>query len=81
MYNGRIIWYRAQPPAEGGTHRYFLYLDETLRHMEATGRMTGKIGRENAEEIKEIQEAQLLFLFSAMGHPNSISTSGEISNG
>ena len=61
MYNGRIIWYRAQPPAEGGTHRYFLYLDETLRHMEATGRMTGKIGRETAEEIKEIQEAQLLF--------------------
>ena len=61
MYNGRIIWYRAQPPAEGRTHRYFLYLDETLRHMEATGRMTGKIGRETADEIKEIQEAQLLF--------------------
>ena len=61
MYNGRIIWYWAQPVAKGDTHRYFLYLDETLRHMEATGRMTAKIGKETPEEIREVQEAQLLF--------------------
>ena len=61
MYNGHIIWYWAQPVAEGDTHRYFLYLDETLRHMESTGRMTAKIGKETPEEIREVQEAQLLF--------------------
>ena len=61
MYNGRIIWYWAQPVAEGDTHRYFLYLDETLRHMESTERMTAKIGKETPEEIREVQEAQLLF--------------------
>lgn len=61
MYNGRIIWYWSQPVVHGDTRRYFLYLDETLRHVETNGRMTGKIGRETPEELKEIQEAQLLF--------------------
>lgn len=61
MHNGRIVWYWSQPVTDGDGHRYFLYLDETLRHTEATGRGTAKIGRETADELREAQEAQLLY--------------------
>lgn len=61
LHNGRIIWYWTQPCGEDSKCRYFIYMDETLRHMESIGRMTGKIGNETAEELKEIQNAQLLF--------------------
>ena len=61
MYSGRIIWHWSQPVAEGDSHRYFLYMDETLRHMEAIGRGTAKIGAETGEELRKAQEAQLLY--------------------
>jgi len=61
MHNGRIIWYWSQPFAEGDGHRYFLYLDETLRHMEATGRGISKIGQETEAELRKAQEDQLLY--------------------
>ena len=61
MHGGRIIWYWSQPVAEGDSHRYFLYMDETLRHMEAIGGGTAKTGTETGEELRKAQEAQLLY--------------------
>ena len=61
MHNGRIIWHWSQPFADGDGHRYFLYMDETLRHLEATGRGTAKIGQETEDELRKAQEAQLLY--------------------
>lgn len=61
MHNGRIIWYWSQPFSTEDGHRCFVYMDETLRHLESTGRQTGSIGRETAEELKKVQAAQLLF--------------------
>ena len=59
MCNGRIIWHWPQPVAEGDSHRHFLYMDETLRHMEAIGRGTAKTGAGTGEEPRKAQEAQL----------------------
>jgi len=61
LHNGRIVWYWSQPCPKDSKRRYFVYMDETLRHMEMTGRMNEKIGKETADELKEIQNAQLLF--------------------
>ena len=59
-YNGRVVWYYEQPVAEGDTHRYFLYVDETLRHLEDTAHLPKKMGRETPEEIRKAATAQLL---------------------
>ena len=59
-YNGRVIWYYEQPVAEGDTHRYFLYVDETLRHLEDTAHLPKRIGKETASEIQKAVQAQLL---------------------
>ena len=61
LYNGRVIWYWSQPVKPGETHRYFLYLDETLQHREMMSRMNSKIGNETEEELRKIQKARLLF--------------------
>lgn len=61
MYNGRIIWHYSQPVAEGAKHRYILYLDETLRHLEqSTVRDSDDIGNESADKIAKIAKRQLL---------------------
>ena len=59
-YNGRVIWYYEQPVAAGDTHRYFLYVDETLRHLEDTAHLPKRMGRETPEEIRKAAQAQLL---------------------
>lgn len=59
-YNGRVIWYYEQPVAEGDRHRYFLYVDETLRHLEDTAHLPKKMGRETPEEIRKAAQAQML---------------------
>ena len=59
-YNGRVIWYYEQPVAEGDTHRYFLYVDETLRHLEDTAHLPKRLGRETPEEIRKAAQAQML---------------------
>ena len=59
-YNGRIIWYYEQPVVAGDTHRYFLYVDETLRHLEDTTHISRKIGRETPMEIQSAVRAQML---------------------
>ena len=55
-----MVWYYEQPVAEGDTHRYFLYVDETLRHLEDTAHLPKKMGRETPEEIRKAATAQLL---------------------
>ena len=61
MYNGRIVWYYGQPAAAGARHRYVLYLDETLRHLEqSTVRDSDDIGSETAEKVAKIARRQLL---------------------
>ena len=59
VYHGRIIWYFEQPHNEGDKHRYFLYLDETLRHLEQS-LLTDKIGKESKSDLDKIAEKQLL---------------------
>ena len=61
MYNGRIVWYYEQPRAEGAGHRYILYLDETLRHLEQSMvRDDEDIGNETAAKVAKIAKRQLL---------------------
>ena len=61
MYNGRIVWYYEQPVEAGARHRYILYLDETLRHLEqSTVRDSDDIGNETAEKVAKIAKRQLL---------------------
>lgn len=61
MYNGRIVWYYEQPVKEGARHRYVLYLDETLRHLEqSTVRDDDDIGNEPEKKVREIAKRQLL---------------------
>ena len=46
---------------EGAKHRYVLYLDETLRHLEqSTVRSGDDIGNESGEKVAEIAKRQLL---------------------
>ncbi|MBR4674811.1 MAG: transposase [Victivallales bacterium] len=59
-YNGRVIWYYEQPVADGDTHRYFLYVDETLRHLEDTAHLPKRMGRETPEEIRKAAQAQIM---------------------
>ena len=58
-YNGRIVWFAAQPPADGAAHKCCLCLDESLCHAETVGRATDKIGREGAEALRKAAEKQL----------------------
>ena len=60
-YNGRIVWYYEQAVNKDDKHRYFLYLDETLQHMEMNSRHTKKIGKESENELKNIVNAQLMY--------------------
>ena len=61
MYNGRIVWHYAQPAAAGARHRYVLYLDETLRHLEQSAvRDADDIGSETADKVAKIARRQLL---------------------
>lgn len=61
LYNGRIVWYYAQPAAEGAKHRYLLYLDETLRHLEqCTVRSGDDLCRETEAKAAEVARRQLL---------------------
>lgn len=61
MYNGRIVWYYEQPVKAGAKHRYILYLDETLRHLEqSTVRGDDDIGNETAARVAKIAQRQLL---------------------
>lgn len=61
MYNGRIVWYYEQSVKEGAKHRYILYLDETLRHLEqSTVRGSDDIGNESAAKVAKIAQRQLL---------------------
>ena len=61
MYNGRIVWYYEQPVAKDAKHRYILYLDETLRHLEqSTVRDADEIGRETAAKVAKVAQRQLL---------------------
>ena len=60
MYNGRIVWYYEQPRVKDAKHRYILYLDETLRHLEqSTIRSDDDIGNETAEKIAKVAKKQL----------------------
>jgi transposase len=59
-YNGRVIWYYEQPVEAGDTHRYFLYVDETLRHLEDTAHLPKRMGRETPEEIRKAATAQMM---------------------
>lgn len=60
-YNGRIVWFAAQPPADGAAHKCCLYLDESLCHAETVGRATDRIGREGADAVHKAAEKQLEF--------------------
>ncbi|MBR1644425.1 MAG: transposase [Bacteroidales bacterium] len=61
MYNGRIVWHYEQPAENGARHRYVLYLDETLRHLEqSTVRDTDDIGNESPDKVSKIARRQLL---------------------
>lgn len=61
MYNGRIVWYFEQPVEKDARHRYILYLDETLRHLEqSTVRGEDDIGNETAEKVAKVARKQLL---------------------
>lgn len=61
MYNGRIVWYREQPVGKDAKHRYILYLDETLRHLEqGTVRDSDDIGNETAAKVAKVAKRQLL---------------------
>lgn len=61
MYNGRIVWYYEQPAAKDAKHRYLLYLDETLRHLEQSAVRGGdRIGKETPEKVAEVAKRQLL---------------------
>jgi len=59
-YNKRIIWYYEQPVMPGDKHRYFLYLDESLKHMEDTSHIPERIGKETPEEIKKVTTSSLM---------------------
>ncbi len=59
-YNGRIIWYWSQPYAPEDKHRYFLYMDESLRHAEMSSNCPQNIGKETPAELRRIQQAQLM---------------------
>ena len=59
LYAGRIIWWWAQPFGGDATHRYVLYLDESLRHAELS-HDARNIGRETGEQLAAIQKKQLL---------------------
>lgn len=61
MYNGRIVWYYEQPVKKGARHRYILYLDETLRHLEQSTVRSGEdIGSETADKVAKVARRQLL---------------------
>ena len=61
MYNGRIVWYYEQPVAKDAKHRYILYLDETLRHLEQSAvRNDDDIGNETAAKVAKVAKRQLL---------------------
>jgi len=61
MYNGRIVWHFEQPVEKDSRHRYILYLDETLRHLEqSTVRGEDDIGNETVEKVAKIAKKQLL---------------------
>ncbi len=61
MYNGRIVWYYEQPVKSGAKHRYILYLDETLRHLEqSTVHEDDNIGNETAAKVAKVAKRQLL---------------------
>lgn len=59
LYAGRIIWWWAQPFEKGSTHRYVLYLDESLRHAELA-HDAKNVGGESGKELAAIQKKQLL---------------------
>ena len=59
LYAGRIIWWWSQPFGKDDTHRYVLYLDESLRHAELA-HDARNVGRENAQQLAAIQKKQLL---------------------
>lgn len=62
LYNGRIIWYYEQPSHEEDKHKYFLFLDETLQHLELSNiKQSFDIGNETPEELAAITEHQLLY--------------------
>ena len=62
LYNGRIIWYYEQPSHEEDKHKYFLFLDETLQHLELSNiKQSFDIGNETPEELTAITEHQLLY--------------------
>ena len=61
MYGGRIVWYYEQPVGKNAKHRYLLYLDETLRHLEqSTVRDDDDIGNETAAKVAKVAKRQLL---------------------
>ena len=59
-YNGRIIWFVEEKPTEDATHKYCLYLDESLHHAESSSlRIMDKIGRETPEALRTAAQKQL----------------------
>lgn len=57
-YAGRIVWYYEQPAREGERHRMYLYLDETLRHLEQSAIRGDTIGRETEAQLARVKESQ-----------------------
>ena len=61
LYNGRIVWFYEQPVKTDAKHRYILYLDETLRHLEQSAVHDDEdIGNETATKLAKIAHRQLL---------------------
>ena len=61
LYNGRIVWYYEQPVEKDAKHRYVLYLDEKLRHLEQSVVRDGeRIGHETAAQVAKVAKSQLL---------------------
>ena len=59
-YNGPVIWYHEQPVAQGDTLLNFLYIDDTIRHLENMAHLPWRMGRETPEEIWKEAQAQIV---------------------